>query len=85
MKELRSLRANFLAAWDDENKLSHRVEVILIIAEPKYNVESTGEVTRQRIADQYRFITDPSGLREIAQTFKKLADEAESLPLSNQK
>lgn len=83
MKELLTLNANFLAAWDDEKKLNRLVEVILIISEPKYLIDAGGKVTRHREADPYRMIASPTTLRILAEKFQNLADEVESLPLPN--
>ena len=83
MKEIISMSANFLAAWSDEKKLIPRVEIILITSEPKYGIDMTGETTRQRVTDQYRFTSSPGALRELAKRLQGLADEVEELPLSN--
>jgi hypothetical protein len=83
MKEILSLSANFLAAWSDDKKLNHRVEVILITSEPKYGVDLSGELTRQRQTDQYRFTGSPETIRTLGKKLQMLADEAEELPLSN--
>jgi hypothetical protein len=83
MKEILSLTANFLAAWSDDKKLNHRVEVILITSEPKYGVDPSGEMTRQRQTDQYRFVGAPETIRTLAKKLTLLADEAEELPLAN--
>jgi len=83
MKEIISISANFLAAWSDGKELNHRVEVILITSEPKYGVDLSGELTRQRQTDQYRFVGSPETIRTLGKKLQMLADEAEELPLSN--
>jgi hypothetical protein len=59
------------------------VEVIIITSEPKYGVDVSGEITRHRETDQYRFTGSPETIRTLGKRLQMLADEADELPLSN--
>ena len=82
MKEVHDLRHNFLAAWNEDNVIEPRVEVILITSEPQYHVDPADTVQRQRLAEQTRFVSSPVSLREIANRLTLLAEQAEQLPLT---
>jgi len=84
MKEILTINANFHAVWaEGTKKLLPQVEVILVMSEPSYTVDGVGDVIRQRTTSQVRFSAHPKLLRKLAETFVRLADEAEELPLEN--
>jgi hypothetical protein len=83
MKELLAVNTNFIALWDEKQKLHPNVEIILILSEPSYNIDPCGQVIRQRETHQVRFSASPSLLRKLCDSLQKLADEAETLPLEN--
>ena len=84
MKELLTVNANFHAVWTDgDKKQLPQVEVIVVMCEPIYTVDSCGSLIRQRETSQCRFSAAPDMLRKLADSLVKLADEADSLPLAN--
>ena len=86
MKEILTINANFHAVWaEGTKKLLPQVEVILVMSEPSYTVDGVGDVIRQRTTSQVRFSANPKLLRKLAESFVKLADEAEEFPLENAK
>ena len=86
MKEILTLNANFHAVWaEGSKKLLPQVEVILVMSEPSYVVDGVGDVIRQRTTSQVRFSANPKLLRKLSESLLKLADEAEGLPLENEK
>jgi len=85
MNEILTISANHHAVWSEKNKLLPQVEVILVMSEPSYTVDGVGEVIRQRTTSQVRFSANPKVLRALAEGMIKLANEAEALPLTNEK
>lgn len=84
MNELLTINANFHALWaEGTNNLLPHVEVILVMSEPSYTVDGVGDVIRQRTTSQVRFSANPKLLRKLAESFVKLADEADELPIAN--
>jgi hypothetical protein len=83
MKELLTVTANFYSAWaEDEDKnqqLIPQVELIIVMSEPVYSVDSSGSTIRQREVSQCRFSTSPDMLRRLAESLVKLADESDCL------
>ena len=84
MKEILTVTANFHAVWaEGSKKLLPQAEVTLVMSEPSYTVDGVGDVIRQRTTSHVRFSANPKILRKLAESFMKLADEAEELPLEN--
>ena len=84
MKELLTVNANFFAVWTETKQVS-QVEIIILMSEPTYCVDACGQLVRQRDTSQCRFSAAPDMLRKLADSLVKLADEADSLPLANDK
>ena len=79
MKQLQSIAANFLASWDENDKLVPHIEIAVVTAEPRYSVDLAGDVNRSRAVDEYRFSATPVGLRQLAKQLEKYADDADAL------
>lgn len=79
MKELVTLSSNFFAVWTEEKTMSPMVEVILILSEPVYSVDSEGQVTRERETSQARFSVPLDRLVKLAEALLVLAKESEEM------
>lgn len=78
MKQLVAFAANHCAAYGkDIAEILPQVEVIVVVAEPEYTFDETGDVIRQRKVSQCRFVCSPDQLRGAAKSLGKWADEAE--------
>lgn len=81
MKELLTATSNMLGSWSDKNEFMTQVEVILIVSEPTYAVDATGEVNRHRSPETIRFVSAPKNLRKLAELLVGIAKEADELPI----
>lgn len=78
MNDLIGHSANVMLAEAEKGKLIARVELVLLVSEPKYQSDPSGFVKTRSVAD-IRFATGANGLRALAKEFGKLADDAEEL------
>lgn len=76
MKEILSVAANHLASFD-KTGVAPMVEVILILSEPVYTIDSTGAQIRSRETTTERFVSATEPLRKLSEILNRLADEAE--------
>lgn len=79
MKELLTIGSNFIGRWTEEKKLEPQVEIILLLSEPVYSVDPSGEVMRQREMSQARFVASPKTMRKLATALQELAEQVEEL------
>ena len=79
MKELLTISSNCVGYWDNKERLHRRVELILILSEPVYELDPTGEIIKQRETSTFRFLAAPKSLRALALAIVEAADEADKL------
>lgn len=83
MKELLTVNSNFSASFTEGKKLLPQAEVILVLSEPIYAVDASGEIVRQRKNTHVRFAATPKALRKLSKELEHIANESESLMMGN--
>jgi hypothetical protein len=84
MKEPCSISANFFAAFSEAKTAIPQIEVCLVVSEPAYSIDLTGDVFRRRDVSQFRFVASPETLRKLCKSLEEFAREAESLNITVQ-
>lgn len=77
MQEFMGTARNISFVEIDNEKLSPRAEVIIIVSEPIFRADDAGQMVRVRQSDTIRFSTGVEGLRHMAKEFGEWADAAE--------
>jgi len=62
----------------ENSKLAQRIEVVLTVSEPIWQMDPGGGVSSVRRAESLRFATDPHGLRMLAKACEDWAAESEA-------
>ena len=78
-KELVGSASNVYALPSKAGAWRPMVEVILLVSEPRYEVDAGADFVKRRGVEDVRIHTGPEGLRLLAKKFESLADEAEAL------
>lgn len=79
MKELRSVYANILASFLDDDTIIPQVEVVLVFSEPQYFTDQVGGIGKQRVLSEARFLAAAENLRKLSETLLLLATEADQV------
>lgn len=53
-------------------------EIVLILSEPQYRVDGTGQFIRERITETFRFNTNREGVLKLSEYLADLASEMET-------
>lgn len=79
MKELMSVSSNVSISVHPDAEIDSRpmIELVLVLSEPKYSLDATGELVKSRQTFDFRFSTTPSQLKKMAAIFIKTAEEAQ--------
>lgn len=83
MKELLATTCNHMAtigrfrSTDGKLSVIPQAELILIVSEPVYGVDSTGALSKSRQAESLRVITTADQLRDLAKQISNIADDIE--------
>lgn len=77
MKELLATSSN-ITLVEVDGRLRARVELILLVSEPRYAVGESG-LTKTRVADDVRTLAAPEHLRALSAELLQMALEAEVL------
>lgn len=72
MKELLTAAVNTFYHKNDDGEIKERFEVVLILTEPRYNLNNQGELNRNREVQEVRFFT--SSVKKIAEILSSLED-----------
>ena len=64
-----------------DGEIKARIEVVVIVGNPVYAVDSRGIAKSEKISD-IRFMTPVKGLRDLLKTLEEVADEAVALEAS---
>ena len=65
----------------EEKSLAPRVELVLMLAEPKWDADAGGFVKRRELSS-VRIIASPDQLRDLAAALGSMADDADRLAAS---
>jgi hypothetical protein len=77
MKELCGLARNISYNRRDDGTWRALIEAIIMVSEPAYRVDQSGDVVQMREVSRLRFGANPDGLRHIAKVINEWADDAE--------
>ena len=77
MKEVTGIARNISYLKSKDGTYAPLVEVVFVVSEPVFRVDAAGQMVRERVTEGLRFATSPAGLRNLAESFKRYADEAE--------
>lgn len=77
MKEVISYATNTLAVIND-GVLTPGAEVIIVLGEIAYRMTADDTMSRERVAETFRFSASPKALRLLAKKLAKTADDIEA-------
>lgn len=76
MKEVLSTARNITLVVDGNHVLPV-VEAVITVTEPHFRADGSGNIERFRVPETLRFSSAPDGLRVIAKSMERWADEAD--------
>lgn len=79
MKELVGTAVNFALAEGAKDGFVGTAEIIMVLSEPQYHVDMSGQMNRSRSIEQFRFAASVKGLRSFAKSFNEYADALAAL------
>jgi len=77
MKELSCYASNTIAVIND-GVIEPGAEVIIVLSETSYRVTTDDTMSRERVAETFRFSASPKALRLLAKKLAKTADDIEA-------
>jgi hypothetical protein len=78
MKEIMGTSRNIKFVLTDDNTLDCVVEAVITVSENAFSIDADGEPERCSKTETLRFGTTPDGIRQIAESMNRWADEAET-------
>jgi hypothetical protein len=67
-----------LTAIPGKTQLHPMIEVVMVLTEPVYGFDATGECVKSRAVECVRFVASPESLRAIASSLREMADEGDA-------